>query len=92
MSQYLITDAVVDRIVGMRAQLRDSPLVENTYCVNQKDPQRGYDRRWKLNVMWADGSPPSRFDGPDGPTLAEDLYRRALIELNRRSSAEEAQP
>ena len=50
-------------------------VAQNTYCVNEKVPPT-YDRKWKLHVLWRDGST-SDYMGSDsaGP---DPLYERAL--------------
>lgn len=58
----------------LRKQLNE--VAANTYCVNEKRPEMGYDRYWKLHVLWNDGTT-SKFWARDdeGP---EAVYQKAL--------------
>ena len=84
-------DEMHDRADKLRADLLTIPGV-NTYCVNQKDPTRGYDRKWTLRVVWnttpsADMADPlrvSEYVGNDSPAGYLDVYQRAHSEATRR--------
>lgn len=58
----------------LKAELR--AVTRNTYCVNEKVPP-SYDRKWKLYVLWKDGTN-STFWGDDSGAGYERVYRDAL--------------
>ena len=58
----------------MRDELRG--LVRSTYCVNEKRSPT-YERKWKLHVLWHDGSTRTYW-GEDSSAGLERVYRDAL--------------
>ena len=52
-------------------------VAQNVYVVNEKMPNHGYDRKWRLHVLWRDGST-SGYVGDDSPEGFERIHRQAL--------------
>ncbi len=72
-----------DEYDRLRAALRAA--TKSTYIVNEKSPRHGYDRKWKIYVLFNDGTNQTYWADDDAQSLQRQM-QVALSEASRRTS------
>lgn len=77
------SEIAADKYDRLQAALRAA--TKSTYIVNEKSPRHGYDRKWKIYVLFNDGTNQTYWADDDAQSLHRQM-RVALSEASRRTS------